>query len=139
MTLLLNPPAPKAGWRPFAVEGDRWPGRVLTGAGLALLPWTVCLAATLPPGQAVAWVTLDLLEAAALLGAGRRLRRGAPGHRRPAAAAALLLLVDAVADVTTAAPGAELATAVAMALATELPLAAVCGALALRPERPAAR
>ncbi|WP_405741895.1 hypothetical protein OG422_09300 [Streptomyces sp. NBC_01525] len=139
MTLLLNPPSVKAGWRPLAAEGRRWPGRVLTGAGLALLPWTVCLAATLPPGQAAAWVTLDLLEAAALLNAGRRLLRGAPGHRRPAAGAALLLLADAALDLATAAPGAELATAVAMALAAELPLAAVCGALALRPDRPAAR
>ncbi|MFF9479937.1 hypothetical protein [Streptomyces sp. NPDC014733] len=139
MTLLLAPPAPKAGARPLTAEGRRWPGRVLTGAGIALLPWTVCLAATLPPGQAAAWAALDLLEAAALLSAGRRLLRGAPGHRRPAAAAALLLLTDAVVDVTTAAPGAELATAVAMALAAELPLAAVCGALALRRERPAQR
>ncbi|MGW3140554.1 hypothetical protein ACWDAQ_32550, partial [Streptomyces sp. NPDC001139] len=35
-------------------------------------------------------------------------------------------------DTTTAAPGGDFATAVAMALGAELPLAALCGRLALR-------
>ncbi|MCB5906829.1 hypothetical protein [Streptomyces pinistramenti] len=129
----LNSPVPNGGWRPAqAGFGHRWQGRVLTGAGLALLPWSVCLAATLPPRQAAAWITLDLLEAAALLTAGARLRRGTPGHRAAAAAAAALLAVDAVVDVATA-TGQDLATALAMALAAELPLAALCTRLAIRP------
>jgi hypothetical protein len=40
--------------------------------------------------------------------------------------------VDAWFDTTTAAPGGDFATAVAMALGAELPLAALCGRLALR-------
>ncbi len=40
-------------------------------------------------------------------------------------------MVDAWFDTVTAAPGEELAAAVAMALCAELPLAAVCTALAL--------
>ncbi|MFG2222144.1 hypothetical protein [Streptomyces sp. NPDC048644] len=135
----LNSPVPTGGWRLARVTGgSRWQGRVLTGAGLALLPWTVCLATTLPPRQAAAWIALDLLEAAALLTAGARLRRGAPGHRTAAAGAAVLLTADAVVDVATAA-GPDLACAVAMALAAELPLAALCARLALRPATPNGR
>ncbi|MCK7624648.1 hypothetical protein MUU72_16330 [Streptomyces sp. RS10V-4] len=109
-----------------------WQGRLLVGAGLALLPWLGYLAATLPPAEAAAWIALDVLEAAALLTAGTRLLRAAPGHHAPAALAAALLLTDACLDLLTAAPGPELATATAMALAAELPLAALCTHLATR-------
>lgn len=115
----------------------RRPGRILTGAGLVLLPWLGYLAGTLPPVEAAAWVTLDTLEAAALLITGTRLLRGAPGHRTPAAAAALLLLTDACLDLATATPGTELTTALAMAIGAELPLAALCTTLAARPAQPA--
>ncbi|GAA2820087.1 hypothetical protein [Streptomyces showdoensis] len=108
----------------------RLQGRILLGAGLVLLPWLGYLAGTLPPAEAAAWVTLDALEAAALLAAGTRLLAGDPRHRAPAAAAATLLLADACADLATAAPGPELATAVAMAVLAELPLAALCVRLA---------
>jgi len=49
-----------------------------------------------------------------------------------AAATATLLVVDAWFDTTTASQGGNFATAVAMALGAELPLAALCGRLALR-------
>ncbi|MEW2129285.1 hypothetical protein [Streptomyces sp. NPDC005435] len=111
----------------------RWHGRVLAGAGLALLPWLGYLAGTLPPAEAAAWVALDALEAAALITAGGCLLRGDPRHRVPAAAAAALLLADACLDLATAAPGPELATAAAMAVCAELPLAALCVAVAVRP------
>ncbi|WP_234442147.1 hypothetical protein [Streptomyces sp. NRRL S-1448] len=107
-------------------------GRILAGAGLALLPWLGYLAGTLPPAEATAWVTLDALEAVALLTAGLRILRADPRHRAPAGAAAVLLLADACIDLATAAPGPELATATAMAVAAELPLAAVCAWLATR-------
>lgn len=110
-------------------------GRLLAGAGLALLPWMGYLAATLPPAQAVAWVLLDGLEAYCLITAGLRLARGTGGHRVPAAGAALLLLADATADLLTSAPGAEFAQAVTMAALAELPLAALCVALARRSPR----
>ncbi|WP_399920044.1 hypothetical protein [Streptomyces kanamyceticus] len=104
----------------------RWTAPVLTGAGLALLPWIGYLAATLPPAQAFVWGLLDSLEAYCLITAGLRLARGHGGHRVPAAGAALLLLADAVADLLTSAPGAPLAQALAMAVLAELPLAALC-------------
>ncbi|MFF8786995.1 hypothetical protein [Streptomyces sp. NPDC015125] len=110
----------------------RLQGRILTGAGLALLPWLGYLAGTLPPAEAAAWVALDALEAAALLTAGTRLLRTDSRHRAPAAAAALLLLADACLDLATAAPGTELATALAMAVGAELPLAGLCAWLASR-------
>ncbi|MGW2919670.1 hypothetical protein ACWDBF_17680 [Streptomyces angustmyceticus] len=115
----------------------RLPGRILTGAGLALLPWLGYLAGTLPPAEAAAWVALDALEAAALLTAGTRLLRADPRHRAPALAAALLLVADACLDLATAAPGAERITALAMAVGAELPLAALCAYLASRPVRAA--
>ncbi|MEU8993924.1 hypothetical protein AB0C95_03725 [Streptomyces caniferus] len=118
----------------------RLQGRILTAAGLALLPWLGYLAGTLPPAEAAAWVALDALEAAALLTAGTRLLRADPRHRAPAAAAAVLLLADAGIDLATAAPGQELATAMVMAVGAELPLAALCVVLALRPaHRPTPR
>ncbi|QEU96341.1 hypothetical protein [Streptomyces kanamyceticus] len=110
---------------------NRWQGRLLVGAGAVLLPWMAYLAATLPPEQAVAWIALDTLEAAALITAGRSLLRGDGRHRTAAAGAALCLLADATADLLTSAPGAEFAQAVAMAVAAELPLAALCGGLAM--------
>jgi hypothetical protein len=115
-----------------ATVGGPWQGRILAGAGLALLPWLGYLAGTLPPKEAAAWVALDALEAASLLTAGTRLVRADPRHRAPAAAAALLLVTDACIDVATAAPGAEVAGALAMALGAELPLAAMCTYLAAR-------
>ncbi|WP_411127143.1 hypothetical protein [Streptomyces sp. x-19] len=116
-------------------RAGRCQGRVLAACGLALLPWLGYLAGTLPPAEAAAWVALDALEAAALLTAGTRLLRADPRHRAPAAAAAVLLLADVCLDLATAAPGPELAAAVAMAVAAELPLAALCARLAVRPPR----
>lgn len=107
-------------------------GLVFTGAGLVLLPWLGYLAATLPPAQAAAWVTLDTLEAAALLAAGTRLLRGDRRYRVPAGAAAVLLLTDACADLTTS-TGQDLLVAAVMAVAVELPLAALCAVVSLSP------
>ncbi|MFB6814428.1 hypothetical protein ACFCV8_07770 [Streptomyces sp. NPDC056347] len=130
---------PSSGWGRPAADSTCRPGRVrrrqglvLTGAGLVLLPWLGYLAGSLPPAESAAWVVLDALEAAALLAAGHRLLRGDARHRAPSAAAALLLLADACADLATAAPGPELAVAVVMAVAAELPLAALCAAVAVR-------
>ncbi|RZU45618.1 hypothetical protein EV284_0257 [Streptomyces sp. BK022] len=114
-------------------------GRVLVAAGLALLPWLGYLAGTLPAAEAAAWVALDALEAGALLTAGSRLLHRDPRHRAPAAAAAVLLLADACVDVATSLPGPERALAVAMAVVAELPLAALCAALAARPTHRSAR
>ncbi|WP_267000844.1 LPXTG cell wall anchor domain-containing protein [Streptomyces sp. NBC_00354] len=110
---------------------------LLSGAGVALLPWMVVLAKTLPQTAEVsnwstAWIGLDAMMAAGLSGTGLLLRRHDPRAAPLAAATAALLVMDAWFDVTTSAPGGARATALALAVCAELPLAAACAALAAR-------
>src|SRR5438445_12206939 len=75
-------------------------GWLLTGAGLAMIPWLFVLAATLPPRTVAAhwstvWVGLDSMEALGLIGTGLLLRRRDAGASLPSAATAVLLAVDA--------------------------------------------
>ncbi|MEU1464697.1 hypothetical protein ABZ467_29155 [Streptomyces sp. NPDC005727] len=111
-------------------------GRLLLSAGLALAPWLAVLWTTLPdpyPAQPwrVAWVGLDALEIAGLLTSAVLVRRS--GYRAPLASigTAVLLLVDAWFDVMTA--GHHVAISLALACTLELPLAALCAVVALRP------
>ncbi|MGY4928261.1 hypothetical protein [Streptomyces sp. 900105755] len=118
-------------------RGTRRAGGLLVACGLALLPWLYVLATGLPATATaahwpVAWVGLDALEALGLIATGLLAARGDRRHALTAAATATLLAVDAWFDTTTAAPGGDFATAVAMALGAELPLAVLCGRLALR-------
>ncbi|GAB1332170.1 hypothetical protein ACE1SV_65090 [Streptomyces sennicomposti] len=122
---------------PRPARGMRRAGWLLVACGLALLPWLCVLATGLPATATaahwpVAWVGLDALEALGLITTGLLAARGDRRHALAAAATATLLGVDAWFDTTTAAPGGDFATAVAMALGAELPLAALCGRLALR-------
>ncbi|MEV7547832.1 hypothetical protein [Streptomyces sp. NPDC089915] len=122
---------------PRPPRGTRRAGWLLVACGLTLLPWLYVLAGGLPATATVAhwpvvWVGLDALEALGLIATGLLAARGDRRHALAAAATATLLVVDAWFDVMTAAPGGDLATAVAMALGAELPLAALCGRLALR-------
>ncbi|MEU1078097.1 MULTISPECIES: hypothetical protein [unclassified Streptomyces] len=110
---------------------------LLTGAGVVLVPWMVVLARTLPPTVEVsnwplAWIGLDAGLAVGLAGTGVLLRRGDPRAQAAAAATGALLVMDAWFDVTTSAPGPQLATAVALAACVELPLAAACAVVAIR-------
>ena len=121
--------------------GGRRLGWAFIGGAAALVPWMWMLAATMPPTTTVsnwstAWLGLDAMEAAALLGTGVLLLRRDPRHGLGAAAAGTLLAVDAWFDVMTAAPGGERAMAIALAAGVELPLAALCAALAARAFRP---
>jgi len=119
----------------------RWPGMALIGCGIALLPWLLVLAATLPtaprvPHWSAAWLGLDALEALGLIATGALLLRRDPRHPLTAAATAALLIVDAWFDIVTSARGAELAAAIAMAAVAELPVAALCVVLATASCRP---
>ncbi|MDC2961460.1 hypothetical protein PO587_44285 [Streptomyces gilvifuscus] len=122
---------------PRPARGMRRAGWLLVACGLVLLPWLCVLATGLPATATaahwpVAWAGLDALEALALIATGLLAARGDRRHALAAAATATLLAVDAWFDTTTAAPGGDFATAVAMALGAELPLATLCGRLALR-------
>ncbi|MEH0416158.1 hypothetical protein [Streptomyces sp. B21-083] len=98
------------------IDRRRWPGMVLIGCGLALLPWLLVLAAAPSvPHWSAAWVGLDALEALGLTATGALLLRRDPRHPLTAAATAALLIVDAWFDIVTSARGAELAAAIAMA------------------------
>ncbi|OIK25567.1 hypothetical protein [Streptomyces malaysiense] len=122
---------------PRPARGMRRAGGLLVACGLGLLPWLYVLATGLPATATaahwpVAWVGLDAMEALGLIATGLLAARGDRRHALAAAATATLLAVDAWFDTTTAAPGGDFATAVAMALGAELPLATLCGRLALR-------
>ncbi|QNP73049.1 hypothetical protein IAG44_28875 [Streptomyces roseirectus] len=119
-----------------AVRGCR-AGWLLVGCGLVLLPWLYVLATELPATATaahwpLAWVGLDALEAAGLIATGILAARGHLWQVLTAAATGTLLVVDAWFDTTTAAAGGDFATAVAMAVGVELPLAGLCGWLAVR-------
>ena len=132
--------------QPSHVEGGSALGRarrwcrmeyVPVACGLALLPWLVVLADSLPTAAVASnwrtvWIGLDAAEAVALITTGLLAVRGHRLHTLAATAAATLLVVDAWFDTMTAAPGADQVSAAAMALGAELPLAVVCVVLAAR-------
>ncbi|MBC2878866.1 MULTISPECIES: hypothetical protein [Streptomyces] len=135
--VLLHPPTAPA---PAPRPRPRLLGYALAACGLALLPWLVVLATSLPAETtaakwSAAWVGLDALEALALITTGVLAVRRHVLHTLTAAVAATLLVADAWFDVMTAAPGADLASALVMAAAAELPLAAVCAVAAARGHR----
>ncbi|MBO2451826.1 hypothetical protein J4573_32395 [Actinomadura barringtoniae] len=137
MRPVLAPPVPTRVKRSRAA----WLGLGLTAAGAAMIPWMYALAKQLPATTTVsnwstAWVGLDAALALGLLSTGVLYTRNDPRHALTAAATAALLSVDAWFDVNTAAQGTEKATAIAMA-GVEIPLAALCAALAYRGLKPA--
>lgn len=120
--------------------GGRQPsalGAAFVLAGLAMIPWVFYLSVTLPASAraahwSLAWVGLDSCEALALLATGRFLLRRDNRCVLTAVGSAVLLLVDAWFDVTSAAPGPDLAAAIVMAVFGEIPIALVCAVLAAR-------
>jgi hypothetical protein len=109
----------------------RWAGLLFGLCALALVPWIVVIAVTLPsrqlsPNYDLAWAGFDVMLFAALAStAVSALRRS--GYVGMAASwTAALLVTDAWFDVMTAPSGAGRVEAIAMALLVELPLAATC-------------
>ena len=113
-----------------------WLALGLTGAGLGLVPWLAYLAVSLPASPTAwhwpaAWVGLDAMEAAGLIGTGLLLLRRDARYCLTAAGTAALLLADAWFDVTTASPGSGELTSALMAVLAELPAAGLCIWLAI--------
>ncbi|MBK3574482.1 hypothetical protein JHN63_11785 [Streptomyces sp. MBT65] len=92
-----------------------------------MIPWIFVLAWA-AGACPVAWIGLDTMEAMGLVGTGLLLARCDPRRVAVAPATAVLLTVDAWFDVLTAGPG--VLVALLMAACLELPLAALCTAVA---------
>jgi hypothetical protein len=112
--------------------------RLLALCALLLVPWIVVLAATLPAhavtrNWSTAWAGFDVLLAVMLAGTAWLRQAGDQRVGALAGASAAMLLVDAWFDTSTAALGLDLTTAWCSAVFVELPLAAVCARIALRP------
>ncbi|WP_433296300.1 hypothetical protein ACQP2F_38055 [Actinoplanes sp. CA-030573] len=113
----------------------RWVAPVFAVLGLATVPWIIYLAATLPAESTTqhyraTWVGFDVLLVVVLLATAHLAWRGSPQAGLLAAATATMLVVDAWFDVTTSPPD-DVPAAVLSALLLELPLAVVCGWIAL--------
>jgi hypothetical protein len=117
----------------------RWVAPVFAVLGAATVPWTVYLSLTLPlqartHHYRLGWVGFDVLLAAALLATAYAAWRGRPLVGPLAASVATMLIVDAWFDTTLSGRHA-LAQAVVSAVLIELPLAVVCGWIAVHADR----
>jgi hypothetical protein len=146
---LEKPPVPPSGTVPIraaaVISGSRhrrWAALLALAASLAMAPWTVGLATRLPHRYVathwnLTWLGFDaLLLVSFAVTAWATWRRG-----RPAVAATAvtitLLGCDAWFDLTTASTMSDAVTSAVIALAGELPLAALLGVLVLRAHRTA--
>jgi hypothetical protein len=113
----------------------RWVAALFAVLGAATIPWTAYLAVSLPDrarthNYRVAWVGFDILLVVVLLLTAYVAWRGRRLVGLLAASAATMLIVDAWFDVTTS-NRSEVFGALLSAAFVELPLAAVCGWIAM--------
>lgn len=123
----------------------RWIGPLAVGSVVGFLPWIVYLGFTLPAKVRsehydVAWLGFDCAMCSMLaVLAFCALRRHA-ATASVAAVASMMLVVDAWFDVFTSSAGhGAMALAIVLALCGELPLAILCGWVAVHAERIRAR
>lgn len=114
-----------------------WIVVVFGGVALLLLPWAAMLNVVLPDRHvarhwSITWTGFDLALAVGLLSVALAAYRGSPWLPRLAMMAGTLLVCDAWFDLLTAGDGTDLTLAVGGALVAELPLAAICLAIAWR-------
>lgn len=108
----------------------RWVPPALALIALALVPWAIWLATTLPSHEVaehwdLAWAGFDLMLAAALLATAVSAWHGGRLLQANASAAGTLLVIDAWFDLLTSS-GRNLTYAIVLAVVAELPLAVVC-------------
>jgi hypothetical protein len=113
----------------------RFAALVFGAAGIALLPWTVWLSASLPPHHRsanwdLAWSGFDSALAVLFLATAFAAWRRRAWLPAVAAATGALLLADAWFDVLLESRSDDRAVALVEAFAAELPLAALCFAVA---------
>jgi hypothetical protein len=112
--------------------------------GLALLPWTIWLSASLKPHHVtdrwdLAWSGFDTALAMLFLATAFAAYRRSPWVGMLAGATGTLLVTDAWFDVVLESHADELRQSIALAIFAELPLAALCFWIAHRTERFLAR
>jgi hypothetical protein len=117
----------------------RWAGRFFAFCALALIPWIIVIAITLPSREIsrhydVAWSGFDVLLFLALSATAFAALRRSRLLVMAASAAATLLVTDAWFDIMTAPNRGDLIEAVIMAVIIELPLGATCIWLAMHAE-----
>jgi hypothetical protein len=117
----------------------RWVAPVFAVLGAATIPWTAHLAMSLPAqahthNYRVAWVGFDIMLIVFLLFTAYAAWRGRPFVCLLAASTATMLVVDAWFDVATS-RRSDVPSAILSAVLVELPLAVVCGWIALHADR----
>jgi hypothetical protein len=122
----------------------RWLAPLALSCFLGIIPWIVYLALTLPADQRtddydVAWVGFDCMMCLVLAFLAYCALRRKPATELVAAVAATMLVIDAWFDVVTTRPGTQLMFAVFSAVFAEIPLAIICGWVAVNAERVRAR
>ena len=116
---------------------SRWMIPLYSLLALALVPWVLWLAWTLPASSVtshyrLAWVGFDVLLAGSMARTAYLAWRRSPFVVNVASATATLLVVDAWFDVTTSPGGDELVRSALLAVFVELPLAVLSLVLAGR-------
>jgi hypothetical protein len=117
-----------------------WVVVVYAAIGLGLLPWTITLASSLKPHHVteswdLAWTGFDCALAVMFLATAYAAYRRSPWVAALAAATGTMLVTDAWFDIVLESHADERRTAVILALAAELPTAALCFWIAHRTER----
>jgi hypothetical protein len=114
--------------------------RLLVVVGVCLAVWTAYLAYDLPPNHVarnwdVAWAGFDTALVAMMFLVAYGVMRSRTWVQGAASATAALLVTDAWFDVLTASPGADRLESLLLSLTSELPLALLCGWIAVRADR----
>ena len=117
-----------------------WVIGVFTTVGLAILPWTIWLSASLRPHHEtahwdIAWSGFDAGLAVAFLLTALAAWRRSPWVGACAAATGTLLLTDAWFDIVLADAGGERMEAIVLAIIGEVPLALLCIWIVMNAER----
>jgi hypothetical protein len=122
------------------VRGTRRIAGFLVVCAIGLACWIVYLGFSLDQHYVVrrwglAWMGLDLAEAAGLLGTALLLRRRSPFAAVTAASTSTLFLIDAWFDTVTSHQGLDYSVALGLAFFGEMPLGIVCAVVAVRATR----
>ena len=123
-----------------SARGSRRTAGLLAICAIGLACWIVYLGFTLDQHYVVrrwglAWMGLDIAEAAGLLGTALLLHRRSVFAAMAAASTSTLFLIDAWFDTVTSNQGLDYAVALGLAFFGEMPLGILCAVVAVRAAR----